>query len=114
MPTWPSAISAARALKSSRSCSPAADWPRSPSHTSMRSGCQPRSSARWTSALCELTVEMLPHLFRTRLSNVDHRLTVKMSWGDFDLAQTEIGGHGLPPQFGVGSADEPSTVVPHG
>src|SRR5262252_6424178 len=36
--------------------------------------------------------------------NVDHRLTGKMSRGDFDLAQTEIGGHGLPPQFGVGSA----------
>src|SRR5262244_4640447 len=55
--------------------------------------------------LRELTVEMLTHLLRARLANGDDRLAVKMSRGNFHLAQTEIEGHGSSPQLEVGSAD---------
>src|SRR5215813_5304740 len=64
--------------------------------------------------LSELTVEMLPHLLRARLANVDHRLALEMSRGDFHLAETQIEGHGSSPQFGVGSVDGPATVGPRG
>jgi hypothetical protein len=35
--------------------------------------------------LRKLTVEMLTHLLRARLANVDHRLAFEMARGNFDL-----------------------------
>src|SRR6266849_2725362 len=63
-------------------------------------------------ALRELTVEMLPHLLGARLPDIDHGLPFKMAWGDFDLAQLEIGVHQWPPLLVVaGWADGSATVA---
>src|SRR5215831_11592083 len=111
MPTWPRATSATNALKSSRSCIPAADLPRSPSNTSMSSGWPAQVFGPMDQGpLRERTVAILTHVLRARLAHGEDRLAIKMSRGNVHLAQTAIEGHGSSPQLEVGSADGPATV----
>src|SRR5262252_2511332 len=64
--------------------------------------------------LGELTVEMLTHLLRARLANVNNRFACKMLRGELHLAQGEIGGHGLSPYIVRDLARAPLTVERRG